>query len=75
MKCPACKDSELMKMDRKGIEIVYCPNCRGTWLHRGELDRIIERSDDETHPGEGGQSEEHRFKKKKQSVLGDLFDF
>lgn len=44
MKCPTCPDSTLAIADRAGIEIDYCPNCRGVWLDRGELDRIIERS-------------------------------
>lgn len=44
MKCPVCKDENLMMTDRQGIEIDYCPSCRGVWLDRGELDKIIERS-------------------------------
>ncbi|MBK7988428.1 MAG: zf-TFIIB domain-containing protein [Ignavibacteria bacterium] len=43
MKCPNCNVSLLMT-DRNGIEIDYCPECRGVWLDRGELDKIIERS-------------------------------
>ena len=41
--CPACK-VDLVMSDRQGIEIDYCPKCRGVWLDRGELDKIIERS-------------------------------
>lgn len=44
MKCPTCNDSNLLIAERQGIEIDYCPNCRGVWLDRGELDKIIERS-------------------------------
>lgn len=44
MKCPVCKEPDLMMADRQGIEIDYCPQCRGVWLDRGELDKIIERS-------------------------------
>ena len=44
MKCPACTDQDLLMTDRQGIEIDYCPKCRGVWLDRGELDKIIERS-------------------------------
>lgn len=44
MKCPVCKDINLVMSDRQGIEIDYCPSCRGVWLDRGELDKIIERS-------------------------------
>jgi Zn-finger nucleic acid-binding protein len=44
MKCPTCPDSVLVMADRSGIEIDYCPTCRGVWLDRGELDKIIERT-------------------------------
>lgn len=44
MKCPACPDTALMMTDRQGIEIDYCPQYRGVWLDRGELDKLIERS-------------------------------
>lgn len=43
MPCPACK-TPLAMSDRQGVEIDYCPQCRGVWLDRGELDKIIERS-------------------------------
>jgi uncharacterized protein len=42
--CPSCK-VDLVMSDRSGIEIDYCPKCRGVWLDRGELDKIIERVD------------------------------
>ena len=45
MLCPVCKVS-LQMSDRQGVEIDYCPQCRGVWLDRGELDKIIERSAD-----------------------------
>jgi uncharacterized protein len=44
MKCPVCNGMELKIAERQGIEIDYCPECRGIWLDRGELDKIIERS-------------------------------
>ena len=44
MKCPVCLQPDLVMSERQGIEIDYCPNCRGVWLDRGELDKIIERS-------------------------------
>lgn len=44
MKCPLCENANLMMSERQGIEIDYCPQCRGVWLDRGELDKIIERS-------------------------------
>lgn len=45
MKCPACKTVALAIAERQGIEIDYCPDCRGVWLDRGELDKLIERAD------------------------------
>lgn len=43
MKCPNC-DETLVMAERQGIEIDYCPKCRGVWLDKGELDKIIEKS-------------------------------
>lgn len=45
MNCPNCNET-LVMADRQGVEIDYCPKCRGVWLDRGELDKIIERSAD-----------------------------
>jgi len=47
MKCPVCL-TDLQIAERQGIEIDYCANCRGVWLDRGELDKLIERSAMET---------------------------
>jgi uncharacterized protein len=49
MPCPVCK-IPLVMSDRQGVEIDYCPQCRGVWLDRGELDKIIERSSVEQAP-------------------------
>ena len=43
MKCPVCKDVTLLMSEKKGIEIDYCPECRGIWLDRGELEKLIEK--------------------------------
>lgn len=43
MKCPI-DDNNLVMTDRSGVEIDYCPECRGVWLDRGELDKIIDRA-------------------------------
>jgi uncharacterized protein len=43
MKCPI-DGSDLVMTERQGIEIDYCPQCRGVWLDRGELDKIIDRA-------------------------------
>lgn len=85
MKCPNC-NVDLVMADRNGIEIDYCPNCRGIWLDRGELDKIIERSaqyvpgkNTETYgnrPHHDSRDSDYGYKKKKkESFLGDLFDF
>ncbi|HEX8322888.1 MAG TPA: zf-TFIIB domain-containing protein [Tepidisphaeraceae bacterium] len=50
MKCPVCPQSTLTISERQGIEIDYCPTCRGVWLDRGELDKIIERADTYREP-------------------------
>ncbi len=42
MQCPVCPDTTLMMSDRQGVEIDYCPKCRGVWLDRGELDKLIQ---------------------------------
>lgn len=44
MLCPVCKTEALQMAERQGIEIDYCPHCRGVWLDRGELDKLIERA-------------------------------
>ena len=48
MKCPVCTNVDLLMSNRQGIEIDYCPTCRGVWLDRGELDKIIEREQGST---------------------------
>ena len=89
MPCPVCKVSLVMS-DRQGIEIDYCPQCRGVWLDRGELDKIIERSTVEPVPApnrapqpqhQGYQqqpfsSDSHGFshKKRKKSFFEEIFD-
>ncbi len=99
MKCPV--DNETLVMaDRGGVEIDYCPKCRGVWLDRGELDKIIERSltaapaaaapvpprPAPPQPAPQGYApdpryrddDDHRYgykRKKRESFLGELFDF
>ncbi len=81
MKCPNCHETLVMS-DRNGVEIDYCPQCRGVWLDRGELDKIIERSAAHSaknvrHTDDNHYIPDPRYthKKKKDSFLGDLFDF
>lgn len=73
MNCPSC-GVRLLVSDRNGIEIDYCPDCRGVWLDRGELDKIIERS--HAQPSESREYRDYDYRsKKKKGFLGDLFDF
>jgi Zn-finger nucleic acid-binding protein len=80
MKCPNC-DETLVMSDRNGVEIDYCPKCRGVWLDRGELDKIIERTQNHSSSFYSDSDrryneDDHKYKKKKKdSFLGDLFDF
>ncbi len=83
MKCPACNET-LVMADRQGVEIDYCPKCRGVWLDRGELDKIIERSQqnesrqepssDYRKDDDDRRHTQHPHKKKR-GFLGDFFDF
>ncbi|NTV14398.1 MAG: hypothetical protein HGA96_10785 [Desulfobulbaceae bacterium] len=62
MKCPVCTDRDLLMTERQGVEIDYCPQCRGVWLDRGELDKIIERSSSATaQPAGARPPEEVRY--------------
>lgn len=85
MMCPNC-NVNLVMSERQGVEIDYCPNCRGVWLDRGELDKIIERSvatpardypqQQQSKPRKESYDDDYYpKKKKKESFLGDLFDF
>jgi len=90
MNCPAC-NVVLTMTERQGVEIDYCPQCRGVWLDRGELDKIIERSDSKPAPKAPvntrncephldshdyeNRDEHYGRRKKKKSFLGEMFDF
>ena len=104
MQCP--NDQTTLSMtDRQGIEIDYCPTCRGVWLDRGELDKLIANNENSAQPAPSMQSQpapmpqqqyrepqryndsdhrsgysddrngQYKKKHKKESFLGDLFDF
>lgn len=80
MQCPVCKDVNLAISERQGIEIDYCPQCRGVWLDRGELDKIIERSETSAAPqrtsshGDRQYRGDHYKHKRRKSFLSELFD-
>ena len=69
MKCPI-DQTELVMNERQGVEIDYCPTCRGIWLDRGELDKIVERSEQfsknvrEERPSDPRQSEHGGYDKR-----------
>ena len=89
MTCPVCAVALTMS-ERQNVEIDYCPQCRGVWLDRGELDKIIERAAAEAAPPPPPQPEprgqsyappqqpyghDPRYKyKRKKSFLEELFD-
>lgn len=83
MKCPIDGDT-LVITDRSGVEIDYCPTCRGVWLDRGELDKILDRAAPPAaapqmsaghHEYDDDRSGKYRKKKKREGFLGELFDF
>ncbi|RBI87749.1 hypothetical protein DRV85_01470 [Rhodosalinus halophilus] len=83
MQCPI-DGTELVMTERSGVEIDYCPQCRGVWLDRGELDKIIERSAAQMAPqaqaarpvyDEDHRDSGYRKKKKRGGFLDELFDF
>jgi len=89
MKCPI-DATELVMSERSGVEIDYCPQCRGIWLDRGELDKIIDRASSELRPDPRDRSDssgrerdyasdrdrhERPARRRKESFLGELFDF
>jgi Zn-finger nucleic acid-binding protein len=79
MKCPV-DGAELVMTERSGVEIDYCPQCRGVWLDRGELDKIIDRGAQPVReaPAERARYEDawdRKPRKRREGFLGDLFDF
>ena len=86
MKCPNC-DETLVMTERQGVEIDYCPKCRGVWLDKGELDKIIEKSQQDLRTQNTGSRGYNQYdddddddgrnpnRKKRGGFLGNLFDF
>jgi uncharacterized protein len=85
MKCPTCPDTTLTMADRQGIEIDYCAQCRGVWLDRGELDKLMERAITSA-PVQAAQSVPRRdfedsghsrssgYARRKKSWMSEIFD-
>jgi uncharacterized protein len=85
MKCPNCNET-LLITERNSIEIDYCPGCRGVWLDKGELDKIIDYASQNAYTKSSLPSEKYNAYKNeknepgyrkhpKRSFLSDLFDF
>ena len=90
MKCPVCKDVTLLMSEKKGIEIDYCPECRGIWLDRGELEKLVEKENEVMRSNYNEYDEREKYDKydkdmkyskngkhtrrKKESIFGEIFD-
>lgn len=79
MKCPVCKDVTLLMSEKKGVEIDYCPECRGIWLDRGELEKIMEKEEktfDEIKKESSSLNDDKKTSKKKRkgSFIGEIFE-
>lgn len=87
MKCPVCKDVTLLMTEKRGVEIDYCPECRGIWLDRGELDKLIEKEEksyqevrDVSRDYEyeddrrDSKTSSHSKKRKRESFLSEIFE-
>lgn len=79
MKCPTCADATLLMSERQGIEIDYCPHCRGVWLDRGELDKLVQRasglpSGGKAPPPAAARAERPHVGARTTSWLSEIFD-
>ena len=82
MRCPN-DETALVMSERNGVEIDYCPECRGVWLDRGELDKIIDRAGG-VHPPQQHAPQQYSqpshpqgqqpYRKKRENWLSELFD-
>ena len=69
MKCPVCKNVTLLMSEKSGIESDYCPECRGIWLDRGELDKIMEKNNNIF-----SDDQEDENKQKKDSFIDEILE-
>jgi Zn-finger nucleic acid-binding protein len=77
MQCPV-DGTTLVLSERQGVEIDYCPQCRGVWLDRGELDKLIQRDDDDDDYDRWRQRDQEYAAPrhpKKRRLLSEIFDF
>lgn len=79
MNCPVCPEQTLVISSREGVEIDHCPKCRGVWLDRGEIDKIIDRTVVEATPSRTYERDDRyapsKRHKKKESMFERFFDF
>ena len=79
MKCPVCKDVTLLMSEKKGVEIDYCPECRGIWLDRGELEKLIKKEEknyNDFYDEYKKETKDYKNSKRrrKESFLGEVFE-
>lgn len=74
MKCPTCEASSLVITERSGVEIDFCPSCRGVWLDRGELDKLVERAESWQPDFAGSTRHGSHNARRRKSWLGEIFD-
>lgn len=89
MICPRCETAALIARRRDGVEVDVCEGCRGVWLDRGELDKLLRRADDDDDDDDGRDHRDHRDDRERRDrddaprprrrrgwldSLGDLFD-
>ncbi len=74
MKCPVCKDVTLLMSEKNGVEIDYCPECRGIWLDRGELDKIIDRARDARDGYRESERQEYRREERREDRHEGRYD-
>lgn len=74
MKCPVCKDVTLLMSEKNGVEIDYCPECRGIWLDRGELDKIIDRARDARDGYRESERQGYRREERRDDRREDRYD-
>lgn len=74
MKCPVCKDVTLLMSEKQGVEIDYCPECRGIWLDRGELEKLIAVNEKNENSKEENKTISKQAKPKRESFLSEIFE-
>ena len=87
MKCPRCETTGIAERDRDGVTVDYCPECRGSWMDRGELEKLLSRANPDVDDGDelpdrdgelrsGGERNRHRGQRKGGWIErhGEMFD-